>query len=104
MRKLLIVAGAAALMVPGAAVADHVKPTGSGPGGVVNTQNPDGFRNRGQCESALARETNRQRQNPDERSTDRQGDSTSDFQLAMRDRFECGYDESADAWFVFLSH
>ena len=104
MKKLLIAAGAAALMMPGAALADHVKPTGTGPGGVVNTQNPDGFRNRGQCESALARETNRQRQNPDERTAARQDDSTSEFQLFMLDRFECGYDETAGAWFVYLSH
>lgn len=103
MKKLMIAAGAAALMIPAAALADHVQPTGTGPGGVVNNENPDGFRNRGQCESALAREINRQRQNPDERTPARQGDSTSEFQLFMRDRFECG-DDGTGTYRVFLSH
>jgi hypothetical protein len=104
MRKLMFAAAAAAIAIPGAALADHQRPTGSGPGGVVNTQNPDGFRNRGQCESALARETNRQRQNPEERTATREGESTSEFQRNMRERFECDQDETTGAWYVVLSH
>lgn len=104
MRKVMVAIGAGALMIiPSVALADHQVPTGSGPGGVVNTENPNGFRNRGQCESALAREINRQRQNPEERTPQRQGDSTSDFQHAMQDRFECGQDANG-VWRVFLSH
>lgn len=102
MKKLTVTAAAAALLLPAAAMAAHI-PTGAGPGGTVNTENPDGFKNKGQCQAALSREINRQRQNPDERAGQTNKDrSTSEFQLFMLDRFECALDDD-DRWKVFLS-
>ena len=100
-RTLLAAAASAALVLPAAATAADY-PTGDGPGGMVNQLNPDGFENRGQCESALARETNRQRQNPDERVVSRQGESTSEFQHNIQDRFVCEQDADG-AWRVYLA-
>ncbi|QYJ06255.1 hypothetical protein [Qipengyuania flava] len=87
MKKLICAAVAAALVIPGAAMASH--PQGNGPGGQVNQNNPDGFKNRGQCQSALSAEINRQRKNPEERVPFRQDQKASDFQRDMLDRFEC---------------
>lgn len=89
---------AVALVVPAVAMAAH--PTGSGPGGVVNTENPDGFRNKGQCQSALSHEINRQRQDPSARTPSRQDQKASDFQRDMLDRFECRFSEAIGAFRV----
>ena len=91
---------AAALVVPSAAMADH--PTGAGPGGVVNTENPDGFRNKGQCQSALSHEINRQRKDPSARVASRQDQKASDFQRDMLDRFECRFWEEGGVYRVEL--
>lgn len=87
MKKLICAAIAASLVIPSAAMASH--PLGNGPGGQVNQNNPDGFKNRGQCQSALSAEINRQRKNPEERVPARQDQKASDFQRDMLDRFEC---------------
>lgn len=97
MKKLLF---ATLLVLPAAAMAAHV-PTGNGPGGQVNQDNPDGFKNKGQCQSALSRETNRQRQNPDERVPSRRDQKSSEFQKDILDRFECREDDDG-RWRVFL--
>ena len=99
--KFILGLAAVALAVPSIASAAHV-PTGAGPGGVVNTENPDGFRNKGQCQSALSHEINRQRKNPDERVPSRQDQKSSDFQRDMLDRFECRFDEGDGVYRVFL--
>jgi len=91
---------AVALVVPAVAMATH--PTGAGPGGVVNTENPDGFRNKGQCQSALSHEINRQRQDPSARVPARQDQKASDFQRDMLDRFECRFWEEGGAYRVEL--
>ena len=98
--KLVKYAAVAACIVASPALAQTI-PTGTGPGGVVNTQNPDGFSNMGQCQSALARAINSQRQNPDTRTASRMDDSTSQFQLAMLDRFYCAYDDTTGAYVVY---
>jgi hypothetical protein len=102
MRMLVIAASAAVFAFPSSALANHF-PTGTGPGGVVNTENPDGFRNQGQCRSALAQGTNRQRKNPDERTPFRQDQKSSEFQRDILDRFECRQDGDNGPWRVFLA-
>ncbi|WP_373491884.1 hypothetical protein [Parasphingorhabdus sp.] len=89
---------AAALVVPGAAMAAH--PEGAGPGGTVNNANPGGFGNKGQCQSALSHEINRQRKDPDARVASRQDQKASDFQRDMLDRFECRFWEPGPFWRV----
>ncbi len=98
MKKLICAAAAAALVIPGAAIAAHY-PTGAGPGGQVNQANPDGFKNRGQCQSALSKEINRQRQNPEERVAIHRDKSASEFQQFMLARFYC--DDEGDGWKVY---
>lgn len=100
MRKCLT-ALIGAMLLPAAALAQPI-PMGTGPGGVVNSENPDGFSNRGQCQSALSREINRQRQTPDERTDSRVNETTSEFQLNMLDRFGCAYSDELDAWVVIV--
>lgn len=99
--KKIMTAFVGAMLLPGAALAQTI-PMGTGPGGVVNSENPDGFTNRGQCQSALSREINRQRQNPDERTAARVDETTSEFQLNMLDRFACAYSNELDAWVVVV--
>jgi hypothetical protein len=104
MKKLTLVLAAGSLLVPSAAWATHLPPPGiHGPGGKVNFENPEGFKNKGRCQSALSRETNRQRQNPDERVPIRQGESTPEFQHNIQDRFECAFDDTSGVWRVYLS-
>ena len=104
----MITIALAALALPAAAVAQDMAmpdglPLGDGPGGTVNQENPDGFKNRGQCEAALARETNRQRQDVDARVSGRQDESRSEFQRNIQDRFACEYFEEFDAYYVVLA-
>ena len=91
---------AVALAIPAIAMADH--PTGVGPGGVVNNENPDGFRNKGQCQSALSHEINRQRKDPSARAPGRVDQKASEFQRDMLDRFECRFWEEGGAYRVEL--
>lgn len=108
MKKAMLTLFAAAVAFPTAAIADHVPPglpTGDGPGGVVNRDAPEGgYRNRGQCQSALSREINRQRQDPSQRvpTGPAAGMSTSDFQHFMQDRFECR-EHPSGGWWVFVA-
>lgn len=95
------VLAAVALVVPAMAMAAHV-PIGNGPGGVVNTENPEGFSNKGQCQSALSHEINRQRQDPSARVPSRQDQKASDFQRDMLDRFECRFSDTDGSYRVFL--
>lgn len=73
MRKILIIAAAGALAAPALA---------QGTGGVIlgPPQFEDGYKNRGQCESALAHERNLQRKDPTKRGAAYQALSPSDFQ------------------------
>ena len=103
MKSIMIALAALALPAAAAtAVMPDGLPTGDGPGGMVNQMNPDGFKNRGQCEAALARETNRQRQNPDQRVGSRQDESTSEFQKNIQARFACEYFEDFGAYYVVV--
>ena len=99
MKKTLT--GALAIAFAASAAAAQTIPTGTGPGGMVNSDNPDGFMNRGQCQSALSRAINTQRQDPTLRTGSRQDETTSEFQQNMLDRFYCGYDDNLDAWVVY---
>lgn len=101
MRKLIYIPVIAALAISTSALGAHV-PTGAGPGGQVNVENPDGFNNKGRCQSALSHEINRQRRDPDERVASRQDQKSSDFQRDMLDRFECRADGDDGPWRVFL--
>jgi hypothetical protein len=98
--KSMKIAAVAACLIASPALAQTI-PSGTGPGGVVNSENPEGFSNMGQCRAALAHATNSQRQNPDTRTASRLDESTSEFQQAMLDRFYCDYDTSLDAYVVY---
>ncbi len=84
---------AVALVIPAMAMANDPEgpswPHGDGPGGTVNNENEGGFTNKGQCQSALSHEINRQRKDPEERVASRREQKASDFQRDMKDRFEC---------------
>ena len=103
MKNLLIGAAASlALAIPAAGFAADY-PTGTGPGGVVNTQNPDGFKNKGQCQAALSKEINRQRMDATARTASRADESTSTFQKNMLDRFSCQLDAQDGVYRVYVN-
>lgn len=100
-KTIAAIAASAALMIPGVALANH--PTGDGPGGMVNQANPDGFKTKGLCQSALSREINRQRGDVDARVAVNTDMSTAEFQAAMLARFTCAMDEEAGVYRVYLT-
>ena len=89
MKTILLIASAAALAAPAFA---------QSAGGIILT-NPefgDGFKNRGQCESALAGVRNDQRKNADTRGAGYQDLSGSEFNQASRMTTRC---ENVDGTF-----
>ena len=102
--KIAIVAAALALPAAAYALPDGAAsyPTGNGPGGQVNQDNPDGFKNQGQCQAALSHAINGQRQDPTTRTNANKDKSTSEFQLFMLDRFVCLQDDDG-AWKVYVA-
>jgi hypothetical protein len=89
MKKLVLVAAAAALSFP-AFAADTV---------LTNPEFRDGFDNRGQCQSALAKVRNEQRKNPETRGEGFREMSGSDFQAASLKTTRC---EERDGRFVVV--
>jgi len=100
-KAIAAIAAATALMMPGIAMANH--PTGDGPGGMVNQANPDGFKNKGLCQSALSQEISRQRGDVDARVAANADLTTAEFQAAMLARFTCAMDVEAGVYRVYLS-
>lgn len=91
MKKLVLAAAAAALSFPAFAQT----------GGIVLT-NPEfagGFKNRGQCEAALAHVRNEQRKNPETRGAGFRDLSESEFQRESRRTTRC---EQRDGRFVVV--
>lgn len=81
MKKLMLAVMATAMAVPALATDGTV---------IGAPQFPnEGFSNRGQCESALAQERNRQRKNPALRGEGFRELSESDFQRASRETTTC---------------
>jgi hypothetical protein len=80
MKKLIIAAVAGAVCVPALAQ------TG---GTVLGPPQFDSYSNRGQCESALAQERNRQRKNPATRGAGYQDLTGSEFNKASRTTTRC---------------
>ena len=100
MKKMLFLAVVTALSIPTVAVADHAPMTGNSVGAVVNQAAPTGgYRNYGQCNSALMRERNARRQDPSLRPGN--ADLTNpEYNDLIQGRFECQQDANTGGWYV----